>query len=309
VPVLVWREGKSLQRPLFVRPGKLGVVLASKPAPEALAEQRRLDRRLASRSSEDGQWPRLPGTHFEVAALERLFDPESSHVFLRSQASEQHLDALAQSGQLGRFRYIHLATHGAVDNVRPLHSAVILARDQLPDDKQRSALLLSGQAIPDGRLTAEEVLQRWHLDCDLVTLSACQTALGKYEQGEGFVGFAQALILAGSRSVCLSLWEVDDTATALLMERFYQNLLGKRPGLNTPLPRAEALAEAKAWLRRLPRKEALERAAQVSEGVPRGKHVKLPPLQVKPPASASKDDCPYAHPHYWAAFILIGQPE
>ena len=64
------------------------------------------------------------------------------------------------------------------------------------------------------------MLRQWNLHSDLVTQSACQTALGKYERGEGFVGFAQALILAGSRSVCLSLRKVDDTATALLMERF-----------------------------------------------------------------------------------------
>ena len=76
-----------------------------------------------------------------------------------------------------------------------------------------------------------------------------RAALGKYEKGEGFVGFAQALILAGSRSVCLSLWKVDDTATALLMGRFYENLLGKREGLTRPMPKGVALAEAKAWLR------------------------------------------------------------
>ena len=108
------------------------------------------------------------------------------------------------------------------------------------------AKVQAGLPIFDGRLTAEEVLEQWHLNADLVTLSACQTALGKYENGEGFVGFAQALILAGSRSVCLSLWKVDDTATALLMNRFYENLLGKREGLKGPMKKAEALAEAKA---------------------------------------------------------------
>jgi hypothetical protein len=44
--------------------------------------------------------------------------------------------------------------------------------------------------------------------------------------GDGLLGFAQAFLAAGSRSVCLSLWTVDDTATALLMDRFYRNLLG-----------------------------------------------------------------------------------
>ncbi len=167
--------------------------------------------------------------------------------------------------------------------------------------------MLSGQPIPDGRLEAEEALRRWNLHCDLVTLSACQTALGKYERGEGFVGFAQSLILCGTRSVCLSLWKVDDVATALLMERFYQNLLGKREGPRTPMAKAEALAEAKTWLRSLSREEAVKSAVKLSEGVFRSKGAgKLPPLEVPPGAKA--DDHPFAHPCYWAAFILTGDP-
>jgi CHAT domain-containing protein len=116
-------------------------------------------------------------------------------VLQKSEASEQRLNELAASGELGKYRYLHLATHGEVDNVMPLRSAVILARDRLPNEKQRGELLIAGQPIPDGRLEADEALRRWNLNADLVTLSACQTALGKYERGEGFVGFAQALIL------------------------------------------------------------------------------------------------------------------
>jgi CHAT domain-containing protein/tetratricopeptide (TPR) repeat protein len=251
-----------------------------------------------------GDWRGLPGTRFEAAALERLFAPEPTRHLLDSDASEQRLDTLAQSGELGRYRYLHLATHGEVDNRLPLRSALILARDQLPDPAKQ---LEAGLPLFDGRLSAEEILQQWHLDSDLVTLSACRTALGKYEQGEGFVGFAQALILAGSRSVCLSLWKVDDAATALLMERFYQNLLGKRQGLKAPMAKAQALAEAKSWLRQLSREEALARVAQLSEGVPRGKGRKLRLL----PEATSKDgkDRPFDHPYYWAAFVLIGQPD
>ena len=54
------------------------------------------------------------------------------------------------------------------------------------------------------------------------------------------------MLSVGARSVCLSLWQVDDTATALLMDRFYANLLGQREGLKTGMGKAEALAEAKA---------------------------------------------------------------
>src|SRR5262249_38992959 len=152
--------------------------------------------------------------------------------------SEQELYALAQGGELGKYRYLHLATHGEVEDALPLRSALILSRDALPDPAKQ---LQADRPVFDGRLTAEEVLRLWHLDSDLVRLSACQSGLGKYEYGEGFVGFAQALVLAGSRSVCLSLWKVDDTATALLMQRFYANLLGQRDGLRGPMGKAAAL--------------------------------------------------------------------
>jgi CHAT domain-containing protein len=287
VPVTVWRGGKTLA--LAVGPGPLGVVIAPEPAPKALVALRRRERR-----------DQLPGTRVEVKALGRLFDKGSAKLLLDSQASEQRLYELATSGELRRYRYLHLATHGEVDGDFPLRSAVVLSRDALPDPAKQ---LQAGRPVFDGRLTAEEVLRQWHLDSELVTLSACQTALGRYERGEGHVGFAQALILAGSRSVCLSLWIVDDDATALLMERFYQNLLGKRAGLKGPLPKAQALAEAKGWLRGLTGEEAARRAASLTKGVARGKGGKTPP-----PAGA-KDDRPYAHPYYWAAFVLLGDPD
>jgi tetratricopeptide (TPR) repeat protein len=311
VAVTFWRDGKTLQRQL--RPGELGVAVAKEPAPAALAERRKTDRLLAAvRSGDDGTWEQLPGTRAEAEAIRRLFagtEPEPL-LLTDSQASEQRLDELAGQGALGTYRYLHLATHGEVDDAFPLRSAVILARDDLPDpDKQLEA----GKPVYDGRLTAEEVLRRWNLHSELVTLSACQTALGKYEHGEGFVGFAQALLLAGSRAVCLSLWKVDDAATALLMTRFYQNLLGKRDGLKGPLGKAAALAEAKAWLRGLRRDEAVQQAARLTDGVERAKGRKrLPLLPGVPPAPAAvedKDSRPYAHPHYWAAFVLIGDPD
>jgi CHAT domain-containing protein len=158
------------------------------------------------------------------------------------------------------------------------------------------------------------VLEFWKLKAELVTLSACETALGRPGGGDGLLGFAQAFLAAGSRAVCLSLWKVDDTATALLMTRFYQNLLGKRPGLDRPMPKAAALAEAKHWLRELSGEEALKLSAAASNGVVRGdrgagevaKRIG-PPTDLTQPAP--KDSKPFAHPRYWAAFILIGDPK
>ena len=97
--------------------------------------------------------------------------------------------------------------------------------------------MLHQEPAYDGRLSVREIRRGWELKAELVTLSACETALGREDGGEGFVGFTQALLISGSRSVCLSLWKVDDTATSLLMRRFYENLLGRRAGLAGPMPK------------------------------------------------------------------------
>src|SRR5262249_36995265 len=168
----------------------------------------------------------------------------------------------------------------------------------------------AGQPTLDGYLTAREVLEFWKLDADLVTLSACETALGREGGGDGQLGFAQAFLTAGSRSVCLSLWKVDDSATALLMDRFYQNLTGQGEGLKGPMGKAEALAEARQWLRNLSVEEATQGLGTITDAGARGKE--QPALKVAPPAADPRADRkevkPFAHPRYWAAFVLIGDP-
>src|SRR5262249_7669679 len=138
------------------------------------------------------------------------------------------------------------------------------------------------EAAPDGQVTAEQIVRTWELDADLVVLSACESGLGRYAGGEGYLGFPQSLFVQGAPRLPLSQWKVDDQATALLLTRFYQNLLGQRPGLTRPLPKAAALDEAKAWLRNLTAEEvggaldALERGptrplvtGRVSSSTPR----------------------------------------
>jgi CHAT domain-containing protein len=152
-------------------------------------------------------------------------------------------------------------------------------------------------------------VRTWELDADLVVLSACESGLGRYAGGEGYLGFAQALFVKGARSLVLSQWKVDDKATALLMTRFYQNLLGQRPGLSQPLPKAAALDEAKRWLRNLTVDEIGTELAALERGTVR-------PL-AKADGPAPRDGSsspqppgvrPYAHPYYWASFLLIGDP-
>jgi tetratricopeptide (TPR) repeat protein len=306
ISLTVWRDGKAGVR--TVPPGPLGVVPDKRPAREALEEERRNDRLMSAVRGEEEEWLALPGTRIEAEALRRLLGEKKVTLLADSSASQQRLDELAHSGRLKSFRYLHFATHGSADARLPLQSALVLARDALPDPLTQ---LQAGKPVYDGRLTAEEVVRNWNLDCDLVTLSACQTALGKYDRNEGFLGFAHAFLLAGSRSVVVSLWKVDDTATALFMDRFYRNLLGQREGLEAPLSKAEALAEARTWLRNLSQKEALQRGADLLRGVERGKgRPKLPTaMEVpKPPKGGKEGEKPFAHPYYWAAFVLVGDP-
>jgi CHAT domain-containing protein len=78
-------------------------------------------------------------------------------------------------------------------------------------------------------------VRTWDLDVDLVDLSTCDSGLGRHSGGEGYLGFAQALFVTGARSLALSERRVDDKAASPLMIWFYQNVLGKRPGLSQPL--------------------------------------------------------------------------
>ncbi len=293
VVLAVWREGQTLE--LTAAPGPLGVVPSKDSAAEGIRARREGDALL--RGLRGNTLPSLPGSRTEVQAIARLFP--QAEMLLGSDASEQRLDDLVAQGRLRQYRYLHFATHGLMNDRIPLQSSLALAQDHLPDPL---AQVLAGKRAYDGRLTADQILQTWKLDADLVTLSACDTGLGRQGGGDGYIGFAQVLFLAGARSLVLSLWEVDDRATALLMVRFYQNLLGKRDGLTKPLPKAEALAEAKRWLRGLSRAEVERLVKALPNGTRLGKAKDPGPVVT----AAAR---PFAHPYYWSAFILIGDPQ
>lgn len=294
VRITIWDEGNTFEK--VIPAGSLGVVLAKEPAKVALQNRRKQYWQLVSRGED---WSALPGTRAEVASIANLVDESRRLVLLDSSASEQRLHQLASADKLKAFKYLHFATHGQVHRSLPMESALILSRDNL---NLNAAKLQAVEPYFDGRLTAKEVALYWQLDSELVTLSACNSALGKHATGEGYMGFAQSFLIRGSRSVVLSLWSVDDTATALLMKRFYENLIKKK------MPKLKALREAKIWLRTLPRSEVLKLAASMSNGIARGPgRKKLPPLS-KVPENVKDADAPYAHPYYWSAFILIGDP-
>jgi CHAT domain-containing protein len=95
------------------------------------------------------------------------------------------------------------------------------------------------------------------------------------------------------------------------MQRFYANLLGRRSALSAPMSKAQALKEAKAWLRDLRRSEALTVTAALAGGVERGKGIpSRQPAELATGVSPGGDnDRPYAAPHFWAAFVLAGNPD
>ncbi len=279
-----------------------------------LREQPRPDRHAGllalgdpARSGDETFAP-LPGTRHEVEALARLFksDDRSTLALVGADASESQLNRLAASGELGHFGFIHLATHGVIDEAIPQRSAVILTQTGLPDPLEQ---VMNHKPVFDGRLTVREIQRSWDLKAELVTLSACETALGRDAGGEGFVGFTQALLMSGARSVCLSLWRVNDRATSLLMKGFYQNLLGKREGLSKPMPKAEALCEAKRWLRSLTVDQIDGEVAALERGGVRPL-AKVNGTNLDASSSSKSSGIrPYDQPYFWAAFVLVGDPD
>ncbi len=302
VSLTIWREGRPKPFTTDIAAGRMGVVLDLEPAPVAIANRRKTEAMLAS--IRGGEWGDLPGTRVETNRLKQLFG-DNAKVFTDGNASEQTLESLRKSGDLSKYRYLHFATHGEGNNVKAFESSLILSQDNLPKELMPKA----GEPFLNGQLSAREVLDHWKLNAELVTLSACETAIGKSGGGDGLLGFAQAFLTAGARSVCLSLWQVDDIATALLMSRFYENLLGKREGLSKPMGKAAALDEAKRWLRNLSQEEVDKIYAQYSKDVERrsrGIGIELKKGKIQPMQPKEK---PFAHPMFWAAFILIGDPD
>ena len=165
----------------------------------------------------------LPNTTAEVRSIGNIF-PRTSRVVTGTAATKTLFKQVA-----GNYDYLHLATHGSLNRNAPSLSALELE----PDDQN------------DGRLELHEIITM-KLHARLVTLSACETALGKgyFTQtpaGDEFVGMTRAFLSAGGDNVLASLWAVNDESTRVLMVRFYRHLLESGP--------AEALAQAQRELR------------------------------------------------------------
>ncbi|WP_199246527.1 tetratricopeptide repeat protein [[Phormidium] sp. ETS-05] len=125
---------------------------------------------------------------------------------------------------------------------------------------------------------------------ELTVLSACETGIGDVKIGEGVFGLRRAFAFAGAKTLLMSLWSVDDKPTALLMNRFFDNL---RDGLG----RADALAEAQNYLRNVTVAELRQLAL--------GQEILAYLLPQNNP-DCQEDDTPLSHPFYWGAWVCQG---
>jgi CHAT domain-containing protein len=272
----------------------------------------------------------LPGTRPEldrVAAAHRTaFTDQNRQTLLTG----PNADAVALKRELtakndgAGYRFVHLACHGFFLPLPPAPPGRV-GEDLLPagsggarpreavvrDPLLRSGLVLAGanRAPQTGTLTAAEVAGLDLRGCELAVLSACQTALGGVQPGEGVLGLQRAFNEAGARTLVASLWSVNDAGTSILMEEFYSNLWTRK------LPKLEALRQAQLAVLRHPErvaKRADELRQQLAKrGVPadvlasRGfdwKEEKLPDAAAGSTVSTARR----SHPALWAAFVLSG---
>jgi CHAT domain-containing protein/tetratricopeptide (TPR) repeat protein len=223
-------------------------------------------RRSPAMRGEVQGFPPLPYARREVQELSSRFP--RARVYVGAEASESRFYAEAPGASI-----IHLAAHAFVDERHPGFSGIALAGGA-PGD--------SIVAEADGLLQAFEIMGH-DFDLDLVVLSACESGHGRLERGEGLIGLARAFRLAGARNLIVSLWKVDDAATAGFMSEFYARLsAGAAP--------AAALRGAKLALITRGAGVRAEPAA-ISEARGVGVH----------PATERQ-----AGPAAWAAFVLLG---
>jgi CHAT domain-containing protein len=152
--------------------------------------------------------PRLPYTRQEAKQILALAPKASSFGAIDFQANR----ATVLDPALSQYRYIHIATHGWLDSERPGLSALVFS-------------MVDAEGKPQNGFLRANDIYNLKLPAELVVLSACQTGLGKEIKGEGLVGLTRGFMYAGAARVVVSLWNVNDKATADLMTKFYEKML------------------------------------------------------------------------------------
>lgn len=142
----------------------------------------------------------LPFAEMEAKTLRDLYRNQGADLLVGRAVTVNRWLALKPA----RYRYLHFASHTSVSDREPDESRLLLA---------------------DGMLDLP-VIRRLHLTAELVTLSACETAVGRRVRGEGVVGLSHAFLAAGARSALVTLWPVTDRSTARFMTEVYRELHG-----------------------------------------------------------------------------------
>lgn len=158
------------------------------------------------RGRRDIAFTRLLATQKEAFGIKKAF-PKKVDELIGVDASKQRLQLI----NFMEYYILHFATHSLLDLSQPELSSIVL-----------SLVDKTGQEC-EGFLTVSDILN-FRFSAELVTLSSCQTALGREKKGEGVIGLTRAFFYSGARRVVSTLWSVNDEATADLMIRFYNNI-------------------------------------------------------------------------------------
>jgi CHAT domain-containing protein/Tfp pilus assembly protein PilF len=167
----------------------------------------------------------LPEAAAQVRALERLYGKTLSKVYTGPTAREELVKE-----QSSRYRILHLATHGILNDASPMYSHVMLSQTPGKNDE-------------DGLLEAWEMM-KLDLNADLVVLAACDTARGRAGAGEGVIGMSWALFVAGCPRTVVSQWKVEASSTTALMVEFHKRFKTRYGGKHPAVLTAEAMRQA-----------------------------------------------------------------
>lgn len=250
----VFKVDSTSKAALFGNPSYDLVI--SKTATNEISSVRGLDNDLLDKIKTGLKLPNLAGTEKEIETINSILKDSKSSVelFSKSNASEDNLKNI-QSPDI-----LHIATHGYFlsndDTSKTKQSIANLINDNYKNDSYlKSGLLLAGaqntlngnqpENSNNGILTAEEAKSLNLKDTELVVLSACETGLGNNLIGEGVIGLQRAFMIAGAKSVIMSLWSVSDEKTQELMTLFYTNWI------NNNMTKEDALHQAKLAMKKL----------------------------------------------------------
>jgi CHAT domain-containing protein len=229
------KVNSNLKASLFGNPDfKLGFTGSKEAQVANVILESEVNRSLLSELKTKQKIGYLPGTEEEIQSLNTILKESNWIVslFSKSAASEDNLKNMESPDIL------HIATHGFFNKndsseKKQTNISSLINETSSENPYLKSGLLLSGaqnslndeylDSSNNGILSAEEAKSLNLKNTELVVLSACETGLGENLVGEGVIGLQRAFMIAGAKSVIMSLWKVDDASTQKLMTLFYTN--------------------------------------------------------------------------------------